>query len=733
MAYDMLAAPKPEDEKVEAEHDAPCKLTDEDFLRYVADERGRSVGFQNDGEVQDQRTRSLNYFKGDVSADLPAPAGRSAAVSMDVADAIETILPDLIDIFVSEDVAAFEALNQAEEKQVQTETDYVHHVLFDQNAGFLILYTMFKDALTVKTGMVTWWWEAIPEDDKESVQPEAREVSPMEAAALAQEAMATGQPMPALEQVAGANGLPVFKVTFPATEQAPAGKLCIEAFAPDDFTIAADATTIDKAAYCARRARPRIQELVALGLDAEAVRDLPAYSSTRNDSEERARDTAGEGKHDRGGAGIDDLRQVEVVYHYLRVDADEDGQPELWEILTGADETTLLSKSRIGSVPVAAVTPYLNPHRFYGNSVADHMAEIMRIKTTLTRGYLDSIYFALNPRHEINTSAGHAGEFTLSDAMNNTPGWPVRSKSGNALRAIGGTGTTTDFPSALEYFSTVGEQRTGVVRMAQGLNPDTLHDTAKGAMAMLSQAQRRIRLIARIFGETGLKDLFVGIHAMLRENAQRPVEEVKLRSGWKQNLTPSTWPERSSLKVKIGLGAAGRDHDLAFMERLIGLQTTVVEMQGGTKGPFVTDQNVSNTLHKFATLGGQDAELYFTEPQPADPNAPPAEAPPDPEMAKVQAKLQIEEQAMQGRLALKKQEQDAEMALAREKAAAQLEQARIEGVAKLALKQDQIDEELAMAERQIQDEQRIKLLGMALQTETDGKASDEVEPGGEPG
>jgi hypothetical protein len=37
------------------------------------------------------------------------------------------------------------------------------------------------------------------------------------------------------------------------------------------------------------------------------------------------------------------------------------------------------------------------------------------------------------------------------------------------------------------------------LRNSQGLNPDTLHDTATGAMAMLSNAQKAVRVKKRAF------------------------------------------------------------------------------------------------------------------------------------------------------------------------------------------------------------------------------------------
>ena len=47
----------------------------------------------------------------------------------------------------------------------------------------------------------------------------------------------------------------------------------------------------------------------------------------------------------------------------------------------------------------------------------------------------------------------------------------------------------------------------------------------------MSAAQRRMRLIARVFAETGFKDLFLGVHALIREHSTR-AEQVQFAGDW---------------------------------------------------------------------------------------------------------------------------------------------------------------------------------------------------------
>lgn len=603
-------------------------LKDADFLDIVGRERQNSIGFDNDAELTAQRIQALEYYKGEMS-DVPALKNRSKAVSTDVADTIETILPDLVEIFTGgDDVAAFRPNSPDDEKAAQQETDYINHVFYNENPGFLILYSMFKDALQVKTGIATWYWEDDVYDEDEIF--EGKTAVEVQLAAQDGEVADLKQDKPEDSDDPQAQpGEPTYSFTLKRIKTP--GKVCIETFDPQDFTIAQDAMDIATATYCAMRSRPRVQDLIADGVSREICDQLPPYGTRKNDGEQQARDTVQE--NSQPVENDNDLRQVEVVKHFIRVDADGDGEPELWKVETGADETVLISREKVNQANFAAITPYIVTHRFYGESVADKLLEIQRIKTALTRMAMDSGYFAVNQRPVVDMS--QASEFTIGDLLANEPGRPVRVRGQNVVTPMQGAGLSFDAFGALEYFSVQAEQRTGIVRNAQGLNPDTLHDTAKGAMALMNAAQKRVRLIAKIFAETGIKDLFLGIHATIRENATKP-QMVRLRKQWVP-VDPSKWAERNDMSIEIGVGASG---DLGALQTLIGLQMQVATEQGGLSGPLLTAPNAFNLLEKLTQkIGFKNATQFWTDP--ADPNTPQQPQKPDPAAIKAQSDLQI--------------------------------------------------------------------------------------------
>jgi hypothetical protein len=648
------------------------RYSDADFLRIVDDECRRSVGFGegDTGELSRVRIKAQEYRQGKI-VDLAVIRGRSAAVDSTLSDAVDTLMPDVMEVFFGgDDVVTFEADGAADEVQAREETDAVTHVVFHQNDAFRAFHDAIQDALLNRTGLFHWWWE---EDERPIASHEAG--GPEEAAALA----ALGRlqaPWAKAEIEARDDGSTAVRLCELR------GRVCFKAVPSEDFTVAADAVALREAAYCALRDRPRVQDLIARGVDAKLARALP-HATTKQDAMANARDEAGE--NDRAGeSGVDDLRVVEVRTHYLRIDADDDGEVEIWRIETDAEQRVLLQKEQVSQIPFGALTPYLAAHRFYGESLADKLFEVMRIKTVLLRMLLDSGYFALNQRMEV--SEDQASEFTISDLLNNAPNVPVRSKTGQAVRPISAGALSFDVFAAMEFMATTAEQRSGVVRNAQGLNPDTLHDTASGAAQLISAAQKRVRMICRVFAETGVKDLFLGVHQMLREEFTRAHAPTRMKVGqaWRE-VRPDGWRPREALAVHVGVGSSERSRDLAVQAQAIGLTEKVVQLQGGIEGPFVTEQNVYNRLRAFSrAIGEKSPELYWSDPAQTPP--PPAPGAHGLDAAKAQGEAQMARERLAAELSLKREEMQLKLQLEREKAAEALRLQREELMATMALK-----------------------------------------------
>ena len=145
-----------------------AKVTELELKGIIHSEINNAIGFMG-SNLSAQRRKSLEYYMGDkLGTEID---GRSQVVSTDVADTIETILPNLLRIFTSSDqVVRCEPVKSEDVALADQATNYINYIFNKDNAGFSILYTWFKDALLEKNGIVKVFWDESQKVEQETYQ-----------------------------------------------------------------------------------------------------------------------------------------------------------------------------------------------------------------------------------------------------------------------------------------------------------------------------------------------------------------------------------------------------------------------------------------------------------------------------------------------------------------------------------------------------------------------------------
>ena len=191
------------------------KMSPLELKAMLASEKADALAAISAARLMDERADAMDYYLGDMRKDMPAPEGRSRAVSTDVADTIEGLMPNLMDIFAgSDEVVRFEPIGPQDEAAAAQETDYVNHVFMQQNPGFMVLYSFIKDALLSKVGIVKVWWEEREEESRETYY----ELTEDQFALLAQAVMQSAGAMRIVAHTV--HGLQDELVNGPATSEA---------------------------------------------------------------------------------------------------------------------------------------------------------------------------------------------------------------------------------------------------------------------------------------------------------------------------------------------------------------------------------------------------------------------------------------------------------------------------------------------------------------------------------
>src|SRR5258708_1254125 len=106
-------------------------------LRAILDsEKTSAMAAFRAGKLSIERAKSTDYYLGDVTSDIPDEVDRSKAVSTDVFDTIEGMMPYLMDTFCGGDqVVRFEPKGPADLEAQEQDTDVADHVVMEQHTG----------------------------------------------------------------------------------------------------------------------------------------------------------------------------------------------------------------------------------------------------------------------------------------------------------------------------------------------------------------------------------------------------------------------------------------------------------------------------------------------------------------------------------------------------------------------------------------------------------------------
>ncbi len=607
-------------------------MQERDILAVVELEETEAYGYVT-GTLSTERAENLRYFNSEPFGN--EEEGRSQVVLSEVADVIEGIMPSLCKLFAGgDDVVKFEPRNAEDIALSEQETEYCNYIATQKNPWFQIFYVWAKDALIQKVGYVKVYWEEVEEVMEERYKSLTDDEMTMILQDSNIEIIEHSQEQLIEQTLQGQIPVTTHEIKVRYTEKY--GKICIENIPPEELLVSTKCRSPNPkdADFVEHRTQKTISELRQAGYKVED--DLRDDYNT-NDYESYERDLFDENDfHDDRNDPA--MRRVWVRDVYIKLDIDEDGIAELVRLVIVG--RTILEQEKAEFIPFSAITPYITPHRHIGRAVADLVKDLQLLKSTVMRTELDSAFLSLHGRHAINQD-----RVDLDDMLTSRAGGVVRVKGdpAGAILPLSNPHPIGQGFSLLEYLDTIKENRTGVTKYNQGLDSSSLNKTATGISKIMNAAQERILLIARVFAETGVKELFLNIHALTRMYQNKP-EVIRLRNKWVE-VDPRDWKKRADMIVSVGLGTGDKDQQLMHLN-LIG-QYMVQAAQMG----IVTPKNVYNLGAKIIQNAGYKMpEDFITDPE--GENVPPKSPTPEEIQQGLERMAQLEKelQAAQAKL-----------------------------------------------------------------------------------
>jgi len=345
------------------------------------------------------------------------------------------------------------------------------------------------------------------------------------------------------------------------------------------------------------------------------------------------------------------------------------------------DGGEILENEPFDKVPFCLLSPILMPHRMIGRSVAELVKDVQLIKSTTLRQQLDNFYLTNNSR-----VAAVEGQVNLDDLLQSRPGGVVRMRAPGmvqplAVPQIGNAGF-----QMLDYMDSVRDQRTGFSKASMGLDPSTLQSTTASAVnATIQGAQLKVEMIARVFAETGCRELAAQVLHLLQTH-QDAERTVRIRGSFVA-IDPRTWENGFDMSIEVGLGNGREDEKMAMLLQIAGKQEQMLQ-QLGPSNPVCSVTQYVDTLKRIVEMAGfADAQQFFN----SGPEVDQALQAQTAQSQQADPTLEIEKMKLEADIALKRERMTLEIQMQREKAQAELDLRREELQAELALRQQKIN------------------------------------------
>lgn len=639
-------------------------------------------------ELQPEQEAANRYYEAEPFGD--EVEGRSQIVLPVVAEVIDYMVPSVLRVFISGDrVIEFEATTEEDEAGAEEATAAIHYNFMREQDGARILSDWLQSGLLERIGVAKTICETEEKVSRDQLIVDQEQAQALDAGMLLGEGAELEQLVPQEDGtfIAHLKTTRIVKryrdVTIPLEE----------------YRFSRNARHEDDADYQAHVCLKTRSELVEMGFDRDQVESLPVASEL---------EVVGRGY---GATSYDDhrwrdtselpleLQTVLLCEEYARMDVDGDGIAERIKVFRV--ESEILIDGETGEPAIETVTehpfsvfsPFPRAHRLVGNSLADKVMDLQRIESVIARQMQDGMYLANMPRPLVDMSSPDYAATTLEDVLRPIPGSPIRYKGTPPQPFQSGLDVSKSL-AVLEHWKGERESRTGITRLNQGLDADTLNKTATGAALMASQGQQMEEAVARNFAEALGRLMAKKLRLMKAEGAQF---QIKV-DGKYATANASNWPDEFRLLIRVGLGTGRKEQRLQYLMAFGNVLERA--MPTGEVKPGAVAKYIGELVSAMQLGQGDD---YAHSPDELA-NMPQA----DPEAAAHEAEMQKEAV----------------------KADAKAQGDMLKGEIDLTLERERMAQEAQLRREEMAMEYDLKTVGMAVDAETKRTQINDAKPGG---
>nr|DAW99726.1 MAG TPA: Portal protein [Caudoviricetes sp.] len=422
---------------------------------------------------------------------------KSKFVSMDFNNIIEWMKPSLVEVFTGNESPVTIAGSTIQNDDTATKIQQlIEYQLMRKNNYTSMVTDVVDEALGTNLGVSKVWWKR--EEDRTRYKM-MLDINDLQSAEMLTQATMTGEiEVQSVKPLKDAPDL--YEIQFDRVK-VTANYPVVQYVPPTELRFTPEACSLQQCKFVAHRKIVKGDYLKRKEQDG-TYQNVDEALKAAGDTHFTDADKYINPQLDEGGMRPTDndaaSKDVELYECYIDVDYNNDGIYEHLIVHCVGDVLLSVQTNEFDIAPFFAMGGVREKRRIFADSaLAEQVEGLQDLKTALIRQIVINVAKNNDQQKFIDVTA--IGD--IDALLNGDEYVPIK---GDPTRAVSNPPPANLSPLTMDlvnYAETELENRTGSTKYNQGLDANSLNSTATGITAILGQADKRIRLIARLFAE----------------------------------------------------------------------------------------------------------------------------------------------------------------------------------------------------------------------------------------
>ena len=422
---------------------------------------------------------------------------KSKFVSMDFNNIIEWMKPSLVEVFTGNESPVTIAGSTIQNDDTATKIQQlIEYQLMRKNNYTSMVTDVVDEALGTNLGVSKVWWKR--EEDRTRYKM-MLDINDLQSAEMLTQATMTGEiEVQSVKPLKDAPDL--YEIQFDRVK-VTANYPVVQYVPPTELRFTPEACSLQQCKFVAHRKIVKGDYLKRKEQDG-TYQNVDEALKAAGDTHFTDADKYINPQLDEGGMRPTDndaaSKDVELYECYIDVDYNNDGIYEHLIVHCVGDVLLSVQTNEFDIAPFFAIDGVREKQRIFAEiALAEQVEGLQDLKTALIRQIVINVAKNNDQQKFIDVTA--IGD--IDALLNGDEYVPIK---GDPTRAVSNPPPANLSPLTMDlvnYAETELENRTGSTKYNQGLDANSLNSTATGITAILGQADKRIRLIARLFAE----------------------------------------------------------------------------------------------------------------------------------------------------------------------------------------------------------------------------------------